>query len=321
MKRPILLLPALFVVACASVPPDRSAAPLEAGLGPGVAAEWRSRMVSSDVAAFLSQEWDAADLRPALDPVRRDSAARADRVSAAASDEELTKKTQNPVADLISVPFQNNFNFGVGPDNDLQYVLNIQPVWPFKITEDWNLITRTILPVMYQPELAPGVGDEFGLGDTLFTGFFSPRKPSKVIWGAGPAILIPTSTDDSLGTGEWGAGAGVVALTIEGRFVYGALLNNVWTFDGESSVMTLQPFVNYNLPSGWYMVSAPVVTANWDANRDNIWTVPIGGGAGKIFKFGKLPVNCQAQIFYNIETPDGGPNWQLRIQFQLLFPK
>jgi len=158
-------------------------------------------------------------------------------------------------------------------------------------------------------------------GDALFTGFFSPRKPSKIIWGVGPAILIPTSTDDSLGVGEWGAGPGVVALTIEGRFVYGALLNNVWSFEGNFNAMTFQPFVNYNLPSGWYIVSAPLITANWEANGDNTWTVPVGGGMGKILRFGKMPVNCQAQIFYNVETPDGGPEWQLRIQFQLLFPK
>ncbi len=291
------LCPFLVVIGCASMRPC-------ADPSPALVAEAPASAVAGDVELFLA---DAAPARP--------------RISAAADDQDLTRKTQNPVADLISVPFQNNFNFGVGPDDDLQYVLNIQPVWPFHLSDDWNLITRTILPVMYQPELAPGVGDEFGLGDTLFTGFLSPRKESKLIWGAGPAVLIPTSTDDSLGTGEWGLGPAAVVLTMEGKWVYGALINNVWSFEGEFSTMTLQPFVNYNLPSGWYLVSAPIVTANWDANRDNIWTVPIGGGAGKVVRFGKLPVNCQAQIFYNIETPDGGPDWQLRIQFQLLFPK
>jgi hypothetical protein len=323
MRLAIRLLPALLAAACASAPRDSRDAPftMDPALLPAAPSRPREKMVATDVAAFLSQG-EAVDLRPALDPVRKPSPPRApDRVSAAASDEDLTKKTQNPVADLISVPFQNNLNFGVGPDDDLQYILNVQPVWPFKLSEDWNLITRTILPLMYQPELAPGVGDEFGLGDTLFTGFFSPSKPKKIIWGAGPAVLFPTSTDDSLGVGEWGLGPAAVVLTIDGQWVYGALLNNVWTFAGEFSTMTFQPFVNYNLPSGWYLVSAPIVTANWDADRDNIWTVPIGGGMGKIFKFGKMPVNCQAQIFYNIETPDGGPEWQLRIQFQLLFPK
>ena len=307
MARLVRMIPFLLVVACASVPPGGTAAQ-------AVVADVPVAQAARDIEAFLAEDGAVAVFSR---PVVR----RPERLSAAVSDEELTKKTQNPVADLISVPFQNNLNFGVGPDNDLQYVLNIQPVWPLRITDDWNLITRTILPVMYQPELAPGVGDEFGLGDALFTGFFSPRKPSKIIWGVGPAILIPTSTDDSLGVGEWGAGPGVVALTIEGRFVYGALLNNVWSFEGNFNAMTFQPFVNYNLPSGWYIVSAPLITANWEANGDNTWTVPVGGGMGKILRFGKMPVNCQAQIFYNVETPDGGPEWQLRIQFQLLFPK
>ena len=118
-----------------------------------------------------------------------------------------------------------------------------------------------------------------------------------------------------------GRRAGVVVLTMKGPLVYGALVNNVWSFEGDFNALTFQPFVNYNLPSGWYLCSVPLITANWEADDDNTWTVPIGGGAGKIFKFGKLPVNCQAQVFYNLETPDGGPNWQLRIQFQFLFPK
>ena len=272
-----------------------------------------TRAASDDVEAYLASLGEPSLLL--LPPARGLVCA------AAAGDDDLAKKTQNPVADLISVPFQNNFSFGVGPDDDLQYVLNIQPVWPLRLNDDWNLITRTIVPVIYQPELAPGFGDEFGLGDSLFTGFLSPRKPGKLIWGVGPAILIPTSTDHSLGVGQWGLGPSAVALTMHGRWVYGALLNNVWSFEGDYNAMTLQPFVNYNLPSGWYVVSAPIITANWEADSDNTWTVPIGGGAGKIFKFGKLPVNCQAQVFYNMETPDGGARWQLRVQFQLLFPK
>jgi hypothetical protein len=300
-------LPLLFLFACTSVPrgeePLRVAAP----------AAQPAPALASDVEACL----DALPGTPVLALPRAHEAISA----AAASDEDLTKKTQNPVADLISVPFQNNFNFGVGPGKDLQWVMNVQPVWPFKLNDDWNLITRTILPVMYQPELAPGVGDEFGLGDTLFTGFFSPRKPGGLIWGAGPAILLPTSTDKSLGVGQWGLGPAGVVLKMQGQWVYGALLNNVWSFEGDFNVMTLQPFVNYNLPSGWYIVSAPIVTANWKADGNDTWTVPIGGGAGKIFKIGKLPVNCQAQVFYNVASPDGGAEWQLRIQFQLLFPK
>ena len=241
-------------------------------------------------------------------------------------DAELAKKTQNPVADLISVPFQNNVNFGVGPHDDVQYILNIQPVIPFKLTEDWNLISRTIVPLIYQPELAPGVGEVFGLGDIQESLFLSPAKPGKVIWGVGPIFQFPTATDDSLGQGKWGAGPTAVALTVHGPWVLGALINNVWSFAGDSdrrdvNQMLLQPFVNYNLPDAWYVVTAPIITADWEADSDDRWTVPIGAGVGKIVRLGKLPVNAQASAYYNVIRPDNAAEWQLRIQIQLLFPR
>ena len=241
-------------------------------------------------------------------------------------DAELAKKTQNPVADLISVPFQNNVNFGVGPHDDVQYILNIQPVIPFRLTEDWNLISRTIVPLIYQPELAPGVGEVFGLGDIQESLFFSPAKPGKVIWGVGPIFQFPTATDDSLGQGKWGAGPTAVALTVHGPWVLGALVNNVWSFAGDSdrrdvNQMLLQPFVNYNLPDAWYVVTAPIITADWEADSDDRWTVPIGAGVGKIVRLGKLPVNAQASAYYNVIRPDNAAEWQLRIQIQLLFPR
>jgi len=241
-------------------------------------------------------------------------------------DAELAKKTQNPVADLISVPFQYNVNFGVGPHDDVQYILNIQPVIPFKLTEDWNLISRTIVPLIYQPELAPGVGEVFGLGDIQESLFLSPAKPGKVIWGLGPIFQFPTATDDSLGQGKWGAGPTAVALTVHGPWVLGALVNNVWSFAGDSdrrdvNQMLLQPFVNYNLPDAWYVVTAPIITADWEADSDDRWTVPIGAGVGKIVRLGKLPVNAQASAYYNVIRPDNAAEWQLRIQIQLLFPR
>jgi len=241
-------------------------------------------------------------------------------------DAELAKKTQNPVADLISVPFQNNVNFGVGPHDDVQYILNIQPVIPFKLTENWNLISRTIVPLIYQPELAPGVGEVFGLGDIQESLFLSPAKPGKVIWGLGPIFQFPTATDDSLGQGKWGAGPTAVALTVHGPWVLGALVNNVWSFAGDSdrrdvNQMLLQPFVNYNLPDAWYVVTAPIITADWEADGDDRWTVPIGAGVGKIVRLGKLPVNAQASAYYNVIRPDNAAEWQLRIQIQLLFPR
>jgi len=242
------------------------------------------------------------------------------------SDEELAKASQNPVADLISLPLQNNTNFKFGLEEKTQNVLNIQPVWPLKLTENWNLITRTIVPFISQPELFPGDDRENGMGDTTFTAFFSPAEPDKWIWGMGPVLLLPTATDDKLGTDKWGAGPSAVALTIRGPWVIGALFNQIWSFAGDSdradvNQLLIQPFVNYNLLDGWYLVSSPVITANWEANSDNTWTIPAGGGVGKIFRIGKQPLNAQIQGFYNLEKPDNGADWTLRLQLQLLFPK
>lgn len=241
-------------------------------------------------------------------------------------EEELAKAAQNPVANMISLPLQNNTNFNFGPMEKTQNVLNIQPVWPFTLNENWNLITRTIVPVISQPQLFPGDDRENGLGDIIFTAFLSPANPGKMIWGAGPVLLLPTATDEKLGTKKWGAGPSAVALSIRGPWVFGALANHIWSFAGDGNrddvnLTLIQPFVNYNLPEGWYLVSSPVITANWEADSDNTWTVPLGGGIGKIFRIGGLPVNTSAQAFYNVEKPDFGADWSLRVQLQFLFPK
>jgi len=256
-------------------------------------------------------------------------------------DSDLAKQAQNPIANLISLPLQNNTNFGIGPDDKTQNILNVQPVWPITLNEDWNLITRTILPLVSQPGLVgikiegdaviadPGgeVEDDrtFGLGDTTFTGFFSPKDSGKLTWGVGPVLLLPTATDDALGSDKWGAGASVVLLTMPGNWVVGSLFSNVWSFagsgDNDINLFTWQYFINYNLPNKWYLTSAPIITANWEADSDNTWTVPFGGGFGKIFNIGKQPVNGQVSAYYNVETPDFGADWQLRVQLQFLFPK
>lgn len=253
------------------------------------------------------------------------------------SEEDLVKKTQNPVADLISVPLQNNFNFGTGSKDRTVYVGNIQPVIPFKLNDRWNLITRTIMPIINQPSLFPGTIGATGLGDINPTFFFSPSKPSKLIWGVGPTFTLPTATDSQIGNGKFSLGPAAVALTMQGHWVVGALANNQWSVagwgDGYVNQMLIQPFVNYNLPNHWYLVSAPIMTANWAADKaGDVWTVPVGGGVGKLFRLGevlplkghpiaKLPINVQLQAFGNVVRPEFGADWQLRFQIQLLFPK
>jgi hypothetical protein len=251
------------------------------------------------------------------------AAAQSQRV--ADNTEALQKASQNPVADLISIPLQNNFNFGVGPQDKMQYVGNIQPVVPIHATENWNVITRTIVPFVYQPELAPGVGDVFGLGDIQFTAFLSPKKPGEVIWGVGPIVQFPSGTNNSMTTGQWCAGPSAVALRMDGHWVYGALANYISSFAGQGdrgavSQWLIQPFVNYNMSDGWYLVSAPIITANMMVDNSDRWTVPLGGGAGRIIRFDKLPVNFSLQGFYNVAHPNAGPDWSIRFAIQLLLP-
>jgi hypothetical protein len=254
--------------------------------------------------------------------------ASADETAAAsnqAETEALAKAAQNPVANMISVPFQNNFNFNVGPNNATQYDLNLQPVIPFSLNEDWNLITRTIMPIINQPSPAPGAPSAFGLGDINPTFFLSPAKSGGLIWGVGPTFTLPTATDSLLGNQKWCAGPAAVALTIQGSWVFGALVNQQWSFAGWGdhyvSTFLAQPFVNYNLPNGWYLVSSPIITADWHQEPGNQWVVPLGGGIGKIQHIGKLPINFQLQAFGNVVKQDYGSDWQLRFQIQFMFPK
>jgi hypothetical protein len=243
------------------------------------------------------------------------------------SAEELAKLAQNPVGNVVSLPFQNNTNFNVGPLNGTQNILNIQPVIPVSLSPEWNLITRTILPVVSMPSLAVGDDRTNGLGDMVFTAFVSPAVPKGLIWGVGPVLQLPTDTN-GLGNKNWGLGASAVVLKLEkgSPWVYGALVNNIWSLSGDQrggaySTGLIQPFVNYNFADGTYLVSGPIATVNWKADSGQQWTVPVGGGIGHIFHLGKLPVNTSVQAYYNVVHPDYAANWQLRLQVQLMFPK
>jgi hypothetical protein len=243
-----------------------------------------------------------------------------------ASAGELAKAVQNPVASLISVPIQNNSNFGVGPYDRTQDVLNIQPVVPLSLTSHWNLITRTIQPIVWQPYPNATTGGQYGFGDMNPSFFLSPAKPGKVIWGAGPTIVIPTATSNVLGQGKLSLGPTAVALTQPGAWTLGLLANNVWSVAGSGgrpvvNQMLLQYFVNYNLKKGYYISISPIITANWRATAGNVWTVPVGGGIGKITKLGFQPVNISAAFYGNAVSPSGTSSWGMRLQIALLFPK
>jgi len=233
----------------------------------------------------------------------------------------LAKATQNPLAAMYSLPFQNNTTFGVGEYDRVQNVLNIQPVIPVGLGEKINLINRIIIPVITQPSGEDN--SSTGVGDISYTAWFSPTKASKIIWGVGPVFQIPTGSEaDEFGSREFGIGPSIVALTTLDQWVVGIVTNNVWTFgDAAENKFLFQYFVNYNLPKAVYLVSAPIMTANWNAASGEKWIVPLGAGIGKVFKIGKQPINVNAQGYYNAVKPDGWGSWQMRIQVQLLFPK
>ncbi|HMP84138.1 MAG TPA: hypothetical protein PKA41_15685, partial [Verrucomicrobiota bacterium] len=238
---------------------------------------------------------------PWLTLAPHDTSAGGGAVAADSQQAQLAKQLQNPVADLISVPIQNNWDFGIGPEDAMRYTANIQPVIPFKISEDWNVITRTILPAIYAEEPVDGAGDKFGLGDTLQSFFLSPGKPvGGWILGAGPVFQWPTSTDDALGNGKVGAGPTAVALRQEHGWTYGALVNHVWSFAGQKSTPDvnstfLQPFVSFTTKKFTTFSVNTESSYDWEQEQ---WTVPLNVMVQQLIKIGKQPIAFQAGYRY-----------------------
>jgi hypothetical protein len=242
------------------------------------------------------------------------------------SNADLAKKLSNPIASLISVPFQFNYDHGYGPNDGDKATLNIQPVIPFSLNEDWNLISRTILPVTWQNDIAGPSGRQFGLGDTTQSFFLSPAKPTEsgIIWGAGPVFLLPTGTDDLLGSGKWGAGPTAVALKQDGPWTYGILANHIWSFAGQSqrpdvSSTFLQPFVSYTTPDAWTFTLNTESTYDWKGEQ---WSVPINFTVSKLITVDKQPISLMAGVRYWAAAPDNGPEGLgFRVALTFLFPK
>ena len=245
--------------------------------------------------------------------------------SLAQSNEQMAKASQNPVSNFFNFPFQNNTNYGFGPYERTQNVLNIQPVIPFSLGSKINMINRIIVPVITQPSFTED-NSATGLGDVLYTAWFSPAKASKLIWGVGPVFQLPTASDSNsgseFGSGEFGIGPSVVLLSMINQWVVGAVINQINTFgDASTSKFFINYFINYNLPKAWYIVSAPIVTANWKADDGQKWLVPFGGGIGKVVKLGgKIPLSMQIQVFYNAIKPDTFGDWGTRFQLHFMFP-
>ena len=249
----------------------------------------------------------------------------------------LAQAAQNPIASLISLPIQWNStpNTQWAPNlldpsakhNQTQNVVNVQPVVPFKVSDDLTLVTRTIVPFISQP-WAGGASIQT-LGDINPSVFFVPTLKGNFTVGIGPTLVIPSATDSRIGSQRWSAGPTAVLVYTKGQIVAGGLVNNIWSFAGEGksdvNKMLIQPFLNYNLPKGWYLTSSPIITANWNNADDKGWTVPVGAGFGRVFVLGTQPVNASLSAYYNVVKPEiAGEtlfgDWTFRAQVQFLFP-
>jgi len=247
--------------------------------------------------------------------------------------QELALQVQNPVSDLVQFGFTNTILFGSGPANSNINAFNLLASTTRKFGQ-WALLNRLIVPIFYLPESVPDApsgdsGRSVGMGDIEYTAFFArdeSKQVFKTIGGIGPTIVFKTATDDRMGLGKWLIGPTLAIVRMPDPWVHGVVVRNLWSFAGDSdrlkvNLFLIQPFVNYNFSNGWYLTSTPGITANWKADSRNRWTVPIGGGVGKVMLRGERhPINVKLQSFYFIEKPDFGPDWSLQIQFRILFP-
>ena len=242
------------------------------------------------------------------------------------SADDLVKATANPIAAMISLPLQSNWEKGVGPDNEVRYTMNVQPVIPFKINEDWNLVTRTIVPIVRMPKNTVDTDASWNLSDTVMTLMFSPAAVSKVIWGAGPVFLLPTATDKKIGLEKWGLGPSGVILVQQGAWTLGGLANHIWSVAGNSdrtnvSMTYLNPFATYALGGGWSATMQAEFTQNWKAEDGQKATVVWTPVVSKLMTFGKQPVSIGLGYRHYSKAPTGSPDNGVRLVFNFLFPK
>ena len=242
------------------------------------------------------------------------------------SADELAKQLSNPVASLISVPLQYNADFNIGSEDGTKQLLNVQPVIPTSLSDDWNLITRVIVPVVHQDDVFGNSGSQFGLGDTTPTLFFSPKAPTSGgwIWGVGPVFLLPTATDDLLGAEKWGVGPSALALKqTPGGWTVGALANHIWSVAGEDaradvSATFLQPFLARQLSGGRTLSFNLESSYDW---KGDAWNVPVNIGYSKVTKWGGQRLSLAGGVRYYLETPGDGPDWGVRFTLTLLYPE
>jgi len=281
--------------------------------------------VANKLIAEKEKAW-AKELKPGSTTASHDAEQDQPAAPAAGGDDtaELAKKLANPVASLISVPFQSNFDVRMGASNGWRYTLNVQPVYPIALSPKWNLISRTILPILHQGNVTGPRTSQSGLGDITQSLFFSPNKSEPFIWAVGPVFLIPTATNANLGTQKFGIGPTVLVLKQQHGWTIGILANHIWSVAGKSNRAAvnstfLQPFLSYSTKDGWTYAINTESTYNWNGNT---WAVPINPLVSKLVRFGKQPVSFGGGLKCWVTTPSGGPETcSVRIVVTALFPK
>jgi len=238
----------------------------------------------------------------------------------------IAREAQNPISKLTKVGLESNLNFNVGLEEDVQYVGNLQANLPLVLDDDWNIINTFSLPLIHQPEIILGEDDDDGVGNLEYTAFIALDDEVSGMFGFGPVIIAPTNSGDQLGPDDFAAGLAFIMLRNPGNWVYGGQLRNVWNVPGsaddEIGEMQISLYVNYNLDDGWYWTSTPTYIANWEASSADRWTIPLGGGFGRVVEFGGQPVNFSLQTFWNVETPEPtGGDWAIVFDFELLYTK
>jgi len=239
--------------------------------------------------------------------------------------QDLAKLRANPLSGLHNVTLQEDANFGFPSGGQVQHVVSLQAVWSFPVGKDWSLIAYPIGSFISQPALEPGESEVNGLGNTVLTALLTPKETGTLIWGAGPVLVIPTTTDRELGSDLWAAGPALALFVQPDPWTVGVLLENAWSFAGSGSgkinAFEAQYFLTYNLPRDWFVESNATITADWEADKADRWTVPVGGGFGNVFTIGSQSVSPSVQAFYNAVSPRSGPDWSVSFALQLLFPE
>jgi hypothetical protein len=228
----------------------------------------------------------------------------------------------NPEARYFTLPLNNYWNIAEGANKNTQYILDLKPVMPFPMTKSFDMIVRTIIPVMHQPA---NNGYKNGLGDINPTFFVAPAENRWLLWGIGPTVVLPTATNTALGAGKWSVGPELAVIAMPSVWTLAILTSNIWSVAGQANrqnvnQFSFQYFVTYNFKHGWYVTTQPTLTANWQATSGEIWTVPFGVGAGRSFQVGHLPMNIALQYYYNAVRPSTTEHWTLQFNLEFLFP-